>query len=94
MAWDCDRSVMEKMICPYCAAKFSTVLQGLLEQESKSSGLTIQQILGRGQRKDRCEARKRIWRELRKLGWSTTEIGEAFNRDHSTVVSALRKGGK
>jgi ATPase involved in DNA replication initiation len=38
-----------------------------------------------------CEARRCVMRELRDKGWSTTRIGQLLNRDHSTIVHAMRR---
>lgn len=41
-----------------------------------------------------CEARRECYRFLhRERGWSTTQIGRLFNRDHSTIVWALDNRG-
>lgn len=47
---------------------------------------------GRDNTPEACEARYICWHVLKDCnGWSTERIGRAYKRDHSTVISGLRR---
>ena len=47
-------------------------------------------MTGRERSKTTAAARARLCRHLSGLGYSSTEIGRALNRDHSTILAALK----
>ena len=56
------------------------------------AGISMVDIRGAGREKRFVEARHAAFMKIRKtLGRSLPEIGKFFNRDHSTVMYALRK---
>ena len=55
-------------------------------------GFTVETILGRGRSHPIVAVRWEVWRRLHDAGWSSVAIGRAFDRDHSTVLHALRRG--
>jgi chromosomal replication initiation ATPase DnaA len=55
------------------------------------SDLTVAVLLGRSRRSRVVKARRLLYRVLRdELGWSSTSIGRFANRDHTTILAALR----
>jgi chromosomal replication initiation ATPase DnaA len=47
------------------------------------------ELMGRSAYRPVCHARFAVWVVLRERGWSTPKIGDAFDRDPSTVRSGL-----
>lgn len=54
-------------------------------------GVSLESATGPSRRRLDVEARHRIVLLLRKRGMSSTEIGVVLGRDHSSILSALRK---
>ena len=55
--------------------------------------VTPEAIEGRGRTGAVAAARAAVWCWLRARGWSYPEIGAAWGRDHTTIMSAVRKHG-
>lgn len=54
-------------------------------------GVSVESISGEARMKCFVEARKKVcWRLSRELGWSLPRIGRWVNRDHTTVLHAVR----
>lgn len=53
-------------------------------------GYTEEQLKGPGRGHLLCFARYCIWEKLSGMGWSLSQIGYIFNRDHATVLNGLR----
>ena len=53
-------------------------------------GFTVETILGRGRSRPIVAVRWEVWRRLHDAGWSSVAIGRAFDRDHTTILHALR----
>lgn len=51
---------------------------------------TVEAIKGRSQVMGNVDARRQMFASAVDLGFSTTEIGIAFNRDRTSVISALK----
>lgn len=51
-------------------------------------------ILGRSQEQYIVQARHEVWRRLRGMNYTVSDIGRLFGRNHATVISALKEGGK
>lgn len=64
-------------------------LAALVEDAAREAGCTVAQMLGpqRALHPYRWRAMKRAHEE----GYSLPQIGRAFNRDHTTVLHAVRK---
>lgn len=56
-------------------------------------GVDVEAIFSERKRKAEVMARRDAWRMARTLGWSLPEIGERFNRDHTTILHGLRAVG-
>jgi chromosomal replication initiation ATPase DnaA len=56
-------------------------------------GVTVDAIFSERRRRAEVLARRDAWRMARTLGWSLPEIGERFNRDHTTILHGLRQIG-
>lgn len=52
-------------------------------------GVPEEAILSHSKVRRVVDARRRVWVELRALGWSYTEIGKLWNYDHATVVRGI-----
>ncbi len=48
--------------------------------------------LKRGYHNSLSILRRSVWMQLRRLGWSYTQMGDATNCDHSTVLAAVKRG--
>lgn len=73
----------------YCASKFN--IETIAEAVASASGIAVADLLG--PKKARKFARPRhavMYLAHRNTGKSTTQIGRFFNRDHTTVVYAIR----
>lgn len=62
----------------------------IIKKICKKHGVSYIEVLKRGRRKKIVDARFEIARELKKLGYSTPEIGVILRRDHSTVLNMLK----
>ena len=63
----------------------------MIEQEAARSGLSVREVLeGRRQKTD-ARARMRVWRELYQQGFSLCGIAWAANRDHTSILSGVRR---
>jgi hypothetical protein len=51
----------------------------------------IDAMLGRSRVARISDARQRLWAALWRAGWSIGEIGRSLGRDHTTVISGLRR---
>lgn len=61
-----------------------------LEKTSGLYGVQVDKLWDHHPGKAVAAARKAAWELMRGLGWSYSEIGRAFGRDHATVMSALK----
>lgn len=55
--------------------------------------VTLEEIISHNRMPHLVRARWELIRELRNRGWSLTRIGNAINRDHTSVLHALQKMG-
>jgi chromosomal replication initiation ATPase DnaA len=55
-------------------------------------GWSFKDVVGKRRTKDITKQRHYLMWILRMSGFSFPIIGKAFNRDHSTVISAVKKG--
>lgn len=74
-------------------------LSRIASEVSQVSGVSLEEMQGRDRRKHIVAARQVCYWQARKSGHSLPEIGRFFNRDHTTVLSGIRKlepilGGK
>lgn len=54
-------------------------------------GVTFEEIFSQSRRKRIAHARFEVWHLMRKSGFSLTEIGEVFDRDHTSILHGLRR---
>lgn len=66
-------------------------LLGLVDHIAEAHHVTRGDVLGRGRTKRVAAARHAVMRAMRDMGMSYPEIGGLLDRDHSTVMAALRK---
>ena len=64
-------------------------LAALIEDAAREAGCTIQQMLGPCRRAPIVTARQKAMLRAYEEGFSSTQIGWAFNRDHTTVLYAV-----
>ncbi len=63
----------------------------VLREAADAYAVTPEEVLGRSRSKSVVAARRLAMRACRtRWGWSYPEIGKAFGRDHSTVMSAIK----
>jgi chromosomal replication initiation ATPase DnaA len=66
-------------------------LHALVEDAAREAGCSVAVILGHQRRIEAVRARWRAMRRAYDAGYSLPQIGRVFNRDHSTVLHAVRK---
>jgi hypothetical protein len=64
-----------------------------VQQIVDAAGLTLEQVRGRGRRRDEVEVRRIVAAYLRRRGCSLPEIGRVLDRDHTSVFNLLRTTG-
>lgn len=70
-------------------------IEEIVNQVAHEYGVTEDAIFGRGRWEPLASARKEaIYRCRNKLGLSLPILGFYFNRDHTTILSALRHRGE
>ena len=69
-------------------------LGDLVRQIAASYHVTAEQIAGRQRTDLVAAARKHLWAELRSRGFSYSELGEMFGRDHTTILQGIRSHRK
>lgn len=69
----------------------TTALAKIAGDVSEVSGVSIDEMKGRSRNRQTVDARQLCYWQGRKAGLSLPEIGRFFNRDHTTVLSGLRK---
>lgn len=57
---------------------------------ARRHGVTVEEMRSRSRLAHLVAARVEAWRILRAQGWSLPAIGKAADRDHTTVMAALR----
>lgn len=61
-----------------------------IAQEAQKHGFTYAQILSHERQKELVDVRWEIARSLRARGMSFARIGRIMNRDHSSIIHAVR----
>ncbi len=70
---------------------FHSGIKGQVVTALALRGVTLDEARGTSRRRHIVHARRAVMALLHDHGWSTTGIGKFLNRDHSTVVHALKK---
>lgn len=63
----------------------------IIEQVSHATGFSVAEIVGRRRFTDVCLARDLAAYEAVKAGFSMPMVGRCLNRDHSTILDAVRR---
>jgi chromosomal replication initiation ATPase DnaA len=71
-------------------ANAPAALSALVRSISTESGMQLADILGPNRSRRLFHVRRTIALEARERGYSFPQIGRALNRDHSTIVHAVR----
>jgi hypothetical protein len=69
------------------------VARRLAEAVADHLGVSALDVLGHRRHRPLVVARWAIWTVLRARGWSLPKIGDAFGRDHATVIFGLHRAG-
>lgn len=81
--------------CAYPLARLAPHLSGsrIVHEEAKRAGISAAQLCGAKRTREITLARHRaVWRMSKTLGLSSVVIGHIVgNRDHATILSALKK---
>ena len=72
-------------------ANLSVDPTALLERVARACHVRVSDIQGPRRRQRQLQARHLAMYVFRQIGWSYPEIGRFFGRDHTTVMSAVRK---
>lgn len=67
------------------------LLSRLVTTSARVFGVERRDILGSSRVDEVCRARWAVWTELVDRGFSLASIGRAFDRDHTTIRSAVRR---
>lgn len=66
------------------------LVMAIVSRAASLYGCTAEDIFGKGRSQTVAEARKvSMYAARERLGWSYPELGRAFLRDHSSVMSAV-----
>lgn len=68
-------------------------LGDFMTESAEAHHTTVEETLGRGRNLCAVRARWALWRLMSDAGLSSVEIGRLTERDHTTILAAL-KGGK
>lgn len=68
----------------------TTVAKRVLTHVSARAGVTVSDLVGRSRARVHTRPRHYAMRLLHRMRYSSVDIGFAFDRDHTTVLSALR----
>ena len=68
----------------------SRVLNRLVELVAQKTGVMSVEIRGKCGQPRAVKARSICFHWLRREGWSLTQIGRAFDKDHTTVMHSLK----
>lgn len=63
----------------------------VVAQSARLHGISVGELLSRSRDAHYVRARAEAYVVLRGQGWSYPSIGRAFKRDHTTILSAVRK---
>lgn len=63
----------------------------MLEAIQEVSGYSREMLMGKSREHMLCFSRYCLWHRLRNSGWSYSQIGWRFNRDHATVMNGIRQ---
>ena len=70
----------------------STRVENIVEAVSGYSAIGVERMRGRGRQKATFQARSAAMYLIREMtGWSLSDIGEYFDRDHTSVIYAIRQ---
>ncbi len=67
-----------------------TAAEKILADVARIAGVTVEELTGPSKARHLHQTRIHAYQALRLLGWSYPVIGARFNRDHSTIMAALR----
>lgn len=84
-------TTLDDPLDPFMPSFKQSQAQRMAEIAAKRYGVSVEDVLGPSKEKHFVEARRYAWKMARRSGWSLTEIGRAFNRDHTTILVGLRK---
>lgn len=71
----------------FVSAEMAEVVEAFAEHH----GISVGDMVGPSKQKAFMVPRWAAWTELRARGYSLTRIGEFFGRDHTTILSGIRK---
>jgi chromosomal replication initiation ATPase DnaA len=69
-------------------------LLGVVERRAAEYHVTVADILGRGITKSVVAARHAVISDLSATGRSAVEVGKLLDRDHTSVLAALKKNAR
>ena len=75
---------MVETVNPSAAAQIKAMV-------AEATGITVADIMGTSRKAKFFIPRYMCIRLMRRRGWSTTKIGWIMNRDHSSIVNALKR---
>lgn len=90
---------MPPSVCPRCGQSIPAPppapdfrFRHLLKRVCAMLDVNQADVLGPRRYKRLVDARAIIAAALRERGWALTDIGRAMNRDHTTIISLLKRG--
>lgn len=73
------------------AALHKRELLGLAEKVARTHHVTVHELLGRKRSQAVRKARRALYQALVDEGFSSVEVGDLLDRDHTTVLASLKK---
>jgi len=70
-----------------------TLMDQVTERISDEYKFTVKELRGPGRSHCYSEARRVIWSELKRRGYSLPQIGKFFGRDHTSILHGLKAHG-
>ena len=81
----------EQLIDPFEPPKFDMQMNDLLTIVSKTTNITKREILGNSRKREIIQARGLFcYMAVRNINKMTTTTGRFLNRDHSTIINAVK----
>jgi len=89
----CGGEIVLSMRAPVKADADPTApVRRIQQEEATAAGITVDELLSRRMASKFVNARhKAIWRAAQETNYSLPRLGRLFHRDHTTILSALRR---
>lgn len=66
-------------------------MQSIAAEVAINRQIEVTHILGKRRFPSFCRARFEVYHKAQKAGFSLSEIGQFFDRDHTTIINGIRR---